>query len=302
VHFDVGAIVGGGYRVVRPMAEGGMGTVYEVEQLATGARRALKAMHVQHALDGKLRARFVREARVAASIRSDHVAAVVDAGVDETSGVPYLVMELLEGRTLSSELRRRGHFTWSEAYEILRQTCHGLGAAHAAGVVHRDVKPANIFLCASRTAGMPFVVKVLDFGIAKVVAEAREGVTSIIGTPSWMAPEQTEEEAIVGPPADVWAIGLLAFGLMVGRHYWPSANNRGTPTAAVMRELILGEIVAPSVRAASYERAERLPSELDGWFLKCLDRDPKNRYPDANAAFEAFAAAMKTHVEAPPAS
>jgi phosphate transport system substrate-binding protein len=296
VPLAAGTIVGGGYRVLRPMAEGGMGTVYEVEQLATGARRALKAMHVQLATDDKLRARFVREARLAATIKSDHVATVLDAGVDDATSVPYLVMELLEGRTLSGELKRRGHFTWPESLEIMRQVCHALGAAHAAGIVHRDVKPANIFLCAPRTAGKAFVVKVLDFGIAKVVAEAREGVTAVIGTPSWMAPEQTEEAAVVGPAADVWAIGLLAFGLMVGRHYWPSANNKGTPTAAVMRELVLGEIVPASVRAVSYERGHRLPPGLDPWFARCIARDPAERFADATVAFDAFAEAMRPHV------
>ncbi len=181
--FIDGAVVDGAYRVVGELASGGMGVVYEVEQLTTGARRALKAMNLHMSRDAKLRARFVQEARVGAVIKSDHVASILDAGVDDASGIPYLVMELLEGRTLSRELRHRGAFTWPEVAEIMRQICHALGAAHAAGVVHRDLKPANVFLAASRTAGMPYVIKLLDFGIAKVVADAQDGATAIIQDP-----------------------------------------------------------------------------------------------------------------------
>ena len=107
-HLAAGVVIGGGYRILRPLAEGGMGTVYEAEQMATGARRALKVMHGHFARDEGLRARFVREARLAASIPSEHVAQVLDAGQDEETGALYIVMELLEGTTLSRELRRRG--------------------------------------------------------------------------------------------------------------------------------------------------------------------------------------------------
>src|SRR5262249_28088266 len=157
------------YRVVRPVAEGGMGVIYEVEQIATGARRALKAMHGQFAADEKLRGRFVLEARLAASIASDHIAQVMDAGQDPTTGALYMVMELLDGTTLSREIRRSGPFPWSSAVIVLGQIAHALGAAHAAGIVHRDLKPANVFLSRSRRVGLPFMVKLLDFGIAKAL-------------------------------------------------------------------------------------------------------------------------------------
>ncbi len=296
--FADGAVVGGAYRVVGALASGGMGVVYEVEQLATGARRALKAMNLHMARDARLRARFVQEARVGAVIKSDHVASILDAGVDDATGIPYLVMELLEGRTLSRELRHRGAFTWTEVAEIMRQIGHALAAAHAAGVVHRDLKPANIYLAASRTAGSPYVIKLLDFGIAKVVADAHDGATAVIGTPAWMAPEQTEAEGVVGPPADVWAVGLLAFMLFVGRHYWPSANHKSAATATVMRDLVLGEIVPASIRAASYEAGDRLPPGFDAWFARCVDRDPDKRFADAKGAFAAFADVMRPLVAA----
>jgi len=116
-----GTIVGGGYRVLRVLAEGGMGTVYEVEQIATGARRALKVMHGEFARNADLRARFVREARLGTEIPSDHVAQVIDAGDDEPTRSLYIVMELLDGATLSQELRRRGAFAWPDVLEIVRR-------------------------------------------------------------------------------------------------------------------------------------------------------------------------------------
>jgi phosphate transport system substrate-binding protein len=286
----VGAIVGGGYRVVRPIADGGMGAVFEVEQLATGARRALKVMHVQLASDPKLRARFVQEARVGVAIASDHVADVIDAGVDEATELPFLVLELLDGVTLSRELRRRGAFEWVLAREVFRQLGHAVVAAHAKGIIHRDLKPSNIFLAQSRTAGMPFVLKVLDFGIAEIVASVQQG-GGIIGTPTWMAPEQASPHAPIGPTADVWALGLIAFALFTGRNYWPIANIEAAPTDAMLRRLASEEIVPASVRAASYGISS-LPSGFDEWFGRCVDRDPARRYPDAAQACALFAEMM----------
>jgi phosphate transport system substrate-binding protein len=285
-----GTVVGAGYRVLRPLAQGGMGTVYEVEQVATGARRALKVMHGEFASDPGLRARFVREARLAAEIASDHVAQVLDAGDDQATGSLYIVMELLDGATLSRELRRRGAFAWADVLEIVRQIAHGLGAAHARGFVHRDLKPANVFLSRSRHAGLSLMVKVLDFGIAKAMAGGGEATRAILGTPAWMAPEQTAVEGEVGPQADVWALGLLAFMLLAGRHYFPSATVKNVSTAAVLREVVLEPIIPASERAAQLGAADRLPAGFDAWFARCVHRNAERRFPDASAAYEALAA------------
>lgn len=283
-------VVGGGYRIIRPLAEGGMGTVYEAEQIATGARRALKVMHGQFARDEGLRARFVREARLAASIPSEHVAQVLDAGQDDATGALYIVMELLEGTTLSRELKRRGAFAWTDVLEIMRQLSHALGAAHRMGIVHRDLKPANVFLSRSKHAGMSVMVKVLDFGIAKAMAGAgAEATGTMLGTPAWMAPEQTSLDETVGPPADVWALGLLAFALLTGKHFLKGANSRSAPTATLMREIVLEAIPAASARAAELGRADRLPPDFDGWFARCLDRDATQRFQDAGDAYDALA-------------
>jgi phosphate transport system substrate-binding protein len=271
-----------------------MGSVFEVEQLATGARRALKVMHLQLATDAKLRARFVREARVGVTIPSDHVAQVIDAGVDERTDLPFFVLELLDGVTLSSELRRRGAFDWPLAREVFRQLGHAVSAAHAQKIVHRDLKPANIFLARSKTAGKPFVLKVLDFGIAEIVASVQGG--GLFGTPTWMAPEQANPHAPVGPTADVWALGLIAFALFTGRAYWPMANIEAAPTEAMLRRLASEEIVSATLRAASYGVVEKLPPGFDQWFGKCVDRDPARRFEDGAAAMAVFAEMMNDAV------
>jgi phosphate transport system substrate-binding protein len=286
---EPGTLVGGAYRVVRPLAEGGMGAVYEAEQIATGARRALKVMHGHFAFDAGLRARFVREARLAASVPSDHVALVLDAGQDDATGALFLVMELLDGVTLSHELRRRGPFLWNDTLSILGQVAHALGAAHALGIVHRDLKPANVFLARSRHATVPFTVKLLDFGIAKAVAGESEGTAVVLGTPVWMAPEQTTVNEAVGPQADVWAFGLLAFLILCGRHYFASGNIKAVPTATALREVIFEPLVPASVRAGELGLGDRLPAGFDDWFERCVDRAPANRFVDARVAYEALA-------------
>lgn len=305
-----GTLVGEAYRVLRPLAEGGMGTVYEVLQVATGARRALKVMHGRFTQDEGLRARFVREARLAASIPSDHIAQVLDAGHDEDSGVLYIVMELLEGTTLSRESRRRGAFAWSDVLEILRQVAHALGAAHDLAIVHRDLKPANIFLSPSRHASGAVTVKVLDFGIAKAVEGSGESTGVLLGTPSWMAPEQTISDVPIGPQTDVWAMGLLTYLLLTGKHYFPSANVANATPAALLREVVIDPMGPASERASRADRGDRLPKGFDAWFARCLDREPSRRFPDARATYEALARLpapspappVPTFAEDPPAS
>jgi phosphate transport system substrate-binding protein len=285
-----GVVVGGGYRVVRALAAGGMGTVYEAEQIATGARRALKVMHGLFARDEALRARFAREARLAASVPSEHVAQILDAGQDEATGSLFIVMELLEGSTLSREIRRHGPFAWMDVLEILRQVSHALGAAHALGIVHRDLKPANVFLSRSRRVGSSIVVKLLDFGIAKAVeGVAGEATGTVLGTPSWMAPEQTLPDATVGPPADVWSMGLMAFSLLTGKHFFSSANAKNVATVATMREVLLDPLSLASARAAQIGCADRLPPGFDAWFARCVDRDASERFANATLAYEALA-------------
>jgi serine/threonine protein kinase len=299
VTLTAGSIFAGEYRVLRPLAEGGMGAVYEVEQVGTGAMRALKIMHPQLVNDEKLRQRFVQEARVSALIESDHVVQVVGAGVDNATGVPWLAMELLRGETMAQHMSRRGALALWELRDVFSQLCHALAAAHDVGVVHRDLKPENIFFGVARREGASFTVKVLDFGIAKLVAEAQVTHTAAIGTPLWMAPEQTEVGMAVRPATDVWALGLLAFYCLTGMHFWRVANAERLSAAALLREVVLDPIVSASDRAAEYGRAERVPPGFDGWFARCVVREVDKRFANAREAREALEQIISVSTSAP---
>lgn len=284
-----GELIAGDFRVVSLLRSGGMGAVYIVEQESVRRPRALKVMHGEFVGDSDLVRRFVQEAQLAARIESDHVVEVITAGFDERRRVPYLVMELLEGENLGELIARHGKLGWSEANELFTQVCHALGAAHRAGIVHRDVKPENIFVTRSRRTNAPFFVKMLDFGIAKVVAESRvtSRATGAVGSPLWMAPEQMERGDRIGPPADVWALGLVAYHVLTGAFYWRS----GGPDAninALLREVVIDPLVPASVRAAEQGVTAGLPPGFDDWFATCVDRDPGRRFANARSAHTAL--------------
>ncbi|MEO7097474.1 MAG: serine/threonine-protein kinase, partial [Polyangiales bacterium] len=285
-----GSLFATDFRVERPLSEGGMGAVYVAEQLSTGARRALKLMHPQLVRDEKLRKRFEQEAKVGARIASDHVVQVVSAGIDEASATPWLAMELLQGEDLETYADRRGPLPLGEVTAIFAQLCHALSAAHAEGIVHRDLKPANIFLGRSRTSGVPFMVKVLDFGIAKVVAEAKvnRAATEAIGTPLWMAPEQTSRGTDITAAADVWALGLIAFRLLTGKPFWLDASNEGGSMMTLMKEVLIEAVPPASQRVRELESHVVVPSWFDRWFARCVERDLTKRFADATIAFAAW--------------
>lgn len=283
---EPGSVVGGDFRVVEHLASGGMGSVYTVEQLSTGKRRAMKVMSANLAANERARERFVLEARVGSKVASDHVVEVVSAGIDDTSGAPYLVMEFLEGEELADVVQRRGALPAAEVKEIFKQVGHALGRAHAQGIVHRDLKPENIFIAASRREGVPFTVKILDFGIAKLVAERTNDGTQPMGTPLYMAPEQTDRAGIIGPPSDVWPLGIIAFYLLTGRPYWLSANET---MSQLLREVVLEPIEPASQRAAAFGAHGLLPPGFDTWFARCVVRDPNQRFPDGGVCTQALA-------------
>ncbi len=304
VNLQPGSTFADDFRVVGLLATGGMGAVYVVEQRSTGKQRAMKVMDPALVAVPEHRARFEAEARMAARIESDHVVEVVAAGIDEASQTPWLAMELLKGETLGARLAR-GRLEPAEAVEVLRQVAHALGAAHRAGLVHRDIKPDNVFLATSRRDGERSVVKVLDFGIAKVLqdARARSVATAPIGTPLWMAPEQTEARGLIGPQTDVWAFGLLAFVVLTGRCYWLAANEAELSIPAVMREALFTPMPAASARAAELGAPGTLPEGFDAWFAGATTRDAAHRFAHADAALSAllplFRVPVRTSLGAP---
>ena len=253
------------FQVIGLLAEGGMGAVYVVEQVSTGKRRALKIMLPALVEDRRARERFAMEARIGAQIASEHVVEVVAAGIDEATQTPWLAMELLEGQDVHQLLRVRGRLPVEETIELLQQLGEGLGPAHAKGIVHRDLKPENLFVAVSRRRGVPFTLKILDFGIAKLTQESRStaSATAAIGSPMWMAPEQTEQSAQLRPATDVWAIGLIAFHLLTGRYYWRVANDPEVRLTALFTEVLVTPLDPPSVRAAQAGLSHLLPPGFD---------------------------------------
>ncbi len=276
------------FRVVRPLAAGGMGAVYVVEQLSTGKQRALKVMlPMAEGFDGERR--FEQEARTSSLIPSEHVVDVIDAGIEEESRVPWIAMELLSGHSLEEHLAGRARPSVKETFDVLRQLSHALSAAHDLGVVHRDLKPDNLFLSKASTGLAPFLLKVLDYGLAKVVEGGDSRNTSVMGTPLWMAPEQTQADAPISCATDVWAFGLIAFRMLTGVHYWRSVSGGSLQT--FYRELLIDPLEPAASRALSVGGVAP-PNGFDAWFERAVARSPGDRFPHAREAWNALQAVL----------
>ncbi len=291
VPFSPGFAFAGRYRVVRELATGGMGVVYEATHLVTGRSVALKVM-LGHTLDqAELRARFLQEARVAAQIKSAHVVDVLDAGIDTETGIPFLVMELLVGEDFAERITRLGALPAAEAVTYLWQMALALDKLHKAGVVHRDLKPRNLFLT-SADDGAP-LVKVLDFGVAKQVPleGAHDNATQNIGTPLYMAPEQFRPEGRISAATDIYALGMMAYTLIVGAQYWREENARSKNPFAFARIVSDGPRERASERA-SVEGIELSPA-FDEWFLKATALSPDDRFATATDAVTHLAIALE---------
>ena len=285
-----GTVFAQDYEILRPLAQGGMGAVYVARQRSTGKERALKVLLPEAVTNPRNREAFAQEARAGALIESPHVVEVVGAGVDEATGAPWLAMEFLKGETLADRVARQGPLSVTEAAALFEQLGDALGCAHAVGVVHRDLKPENVFVVPSSLKGVPFMVKVLDFGIAKFIAADRTSATATraIGSPMWLAPEQAEADAQLRPATDVWALGLLAFWCLTGRSFWKSANASEVSITGLLMEIAVSPIPPASARAAELGIAVSLPPSFDAWFSRCVARAPSARYPEASAASRAL--------------
>ncbi|AKT36548.1 serine/threonine-protein kinase [Chondromyces crocatus] len=282
-----GTIFAGRYQIVRCIASGAMGAVYEAAHLETGRRVAIKAMLHHIVQSQELRERFKLETRVAAQIESEFIVDVFDAGVDERTGLPFLVMELLRGEELGQRLARATRFTPAETVTYLHQTALALDRTHQAGIVHRDLKPANLFLT-QRDDGSPRI-KVLDFGVAKVVADgaAQAAMTRNLGTPFYMSPEQFMGEARIGPASDTYALGMMAYTFLTGEPYWAPELRKDSNMFAFVNIAVLGPREPASVRAQRLGVA--LPAGFDAWFMKVCAPSPPDRFPAATAATAALA-------------
>ncbi|WP_434047249.1 MULTISPECIES: protein kinase domain-containing protein [Sorangium] len=275
------------YRVVRLLALGAMGSVYEAVHIETNRRRALKVMHAYLFQSEEMRSRFKREAQITADIESEYIVDVFDAGIDEATGMPFLVMELLRGEELGKRLKRLGRLPPGEVATILQQTASALDRTHAASIIHRDLKPENLFVT-QRDDGTPRM-KILDFGVAKLLAEGgtAAGVTRSLGTPIYMAPEQFRVDTKLTSAVDIYALGMIAYTLLVGTPYWsPEALSAGDVIAFAL-VVVHGPQEAPMKRAMANRVV--LPPSFDAWFARATAVDPAARFRTASEAAQALA-------------
>jgi serine/threonine-protein kinase len=282
-----GTVFAGRYQLVRCIASGGMGAVYEAIHLETMRRRALKVMHPHLFGSDEMRERFKLEARIAAQVESEFIVDVSDAGVDEATRMPFIVMELLRGEELGDRLKRVGRLPPHEVVTYLQQAAWALDRTHAAQIVHRDLKPANLFLT-QREDGSPRI-KILDFGVAKLIAEGATsaGATRSLGTPLYMAPEQFRTGAGLTAAADVYALGMMAYTLLVGEAYWQN-EARGSGNVIAFALAVQQGPIEPAVhRAAS--RGVMLPPSFEPWFRRVTALNPADRYPTASEAIRVLA-------------
>ena len=279
-------LIAGRYRPVKKLGEGNMGFIFEVEHERTGERLALKLMRTHVLAGAALLERFKREARAAARIKSDHVVRVIDADAAlELGGTLFMVMELLEGMDLD---KAAAGIPQSPAVvvEWLRQAALGLDKAHQLGIVHRDLKPENLFLTRNER-GEPRV-KILDFGIAKTLEDAPGTTQSgqLLGTPLFMSPEQARTTDEIGPAADRYALGLIAYKLLSGVDYWESAPN----VAGIIAQILYHPMVPPSARGVEFG------DEFDAWFARACNRDPASRFASSMEVVEALGRALGLRV------
>ena len=278
-----GSIISGRYRVERLLGSGGMGAVYLARHVSLGQEVAIKFIHPELVSSEEVRRRFETEAKASARIKSRHAVSVIDHGVTE-AGQPYIVMERLDGQSLEQAMKERGRLPFEEVVLIVMQVARALEQAHAAGIVHRDLKPDNIFLARDGEGGRQgYTVKVLDFGIAKVVqdeAVAGVGTTKtgmVLGTPLYMAPEALTASAPVSPASDIWSLGACAFAAACGR-----VPFEGEAIGDVVLKVCAAPMPIPS------KLAPDLPRAFDEWFKKACARDLSERFPKVGEMADAL--------------
>jgi serine/threonine-protein kinase len=274
---EVGGVVASKYRLVRPLAKGGMGSVWVARHVQLDVDVAVKFMAPTYAESADARARFEREAKAAAQLKSPNVVQVHDYGIAD--GIPYLVMELLQGEDLGERLRRERRLSLPAVAAVLVPVCRALRRAHDAGIVHRDLKPGNIFLARQDDEES---VKVLDFGVAKVTdpgsgaSATKDG--SLVGSPNYMSPEQVRAKR-VDHRSDLWSMGVVLFEAVTGQLPFP-----GDDVGDVLVEVCTAPIPVPS------QVARDLRPEVDRFFERALARDPAARFQSARELAEAFTA------------
>lgn len=262
-----GALLANKYRVERVLGQGGMGYVVEARHVTLDERVALKFLQPEYAKHPEASARFLREARAAVKIKSEHVARVSDVGTLD-SGAPYMVMEFLDGADLADTLKKKGVLSIEDALDFILQASEAIAEAHSYGIVHRDLKPANLFL-AKRPDGSP-LVKVLDFGISKVMGagdHALTKTTTAMGSALYMSPEQMQETRGVDQRTDIYSMGIALFELLAGRQ----------PFYAETLPQLCAEVLTGTPTPMAAYRPD-VPADLAARIEKAYERDKNQRY------------------------
>ncbi len=285
-----GSLVAGKYRLGPMLGEGGMGSVMSATDTETNERVAIKFLRAEVASDGggaTARGRFMREIRAVTGLESRHVAKVTSAG-ELRDGRPFIVMEHLTGKDLARILSERSRLPVEEVVEYTLQACAGLGAAHAEGIVHRDLKPANVFVAGydgdpklrkpaadAEDAPLP-IVKVLDFGVSKIIDPDEEyadsvitHVTDMLGSPAYMAPEQLLSARDADVRSDVYSMGAILYRLLTGELPIKAMSFREHVDA-----IVRGDFPAP------IDLVPDLPEDLSRIVMRCLSKKPESRYQE----------------------
>jgi serine/threonine-protein kinase len=264
---DGARVLAGRYRLIGKLVEGGMGTVWRAEHLTLKTHVAVKLIDAAIADSLEATARFEREAQAAAELRSTHIVQILDYGVDE--GTPYIVMELLDGKSLSTVISHSGKLSPKHTAQLLVQAARGLSRAHEKGVVHRDLKPDNMFVIRE---GNDEIVKVLDFGIAKkldrltVSGGIKTHTGSVLGSPFYMSPEQAIGAPTIDHRSDIWSFAVVAYECLTGKRPF-ERDTLGAVFIAISQE----PLPVPSNLAP-------VPCGFDQWFARAAARDPDARF------------------------
>jgi serine/threonine-protein kinase len=259
----------GSYEIEGEIGRGGMGIVYSARDVKLKRRVAIKVLPPELAFREEIRKRFLREAQTAARLSHPHIVPIHAVG--EVEGLVYFVMGYVDGESLAARLRRRERLPAEEARRVMKETADALGLAHAMSVIHRDIKPDNILLEGTRRR-----VMVTDFGIAKALTDAGGGTLTgtgvAIGTPAYMSPEQAGGEKEIDARSDVYSLGVVAYEMLTGEVPFKA------PTVAGM---LLKQVT--EVPADIHSVRTDCPEELTTTVMRCLDKDPENRWPTADA-------------------
>ncbi|HEY5147555.1 MAG TPA: serine/threonine-protein kinase, partial [Polyangiaceae bacterium] len=281
----VSGLVAGKYQILGLIGRGGMGSVWEGRHSSLGTRVAVKFIDPEYAESKEACARFVTEARAAATIQSKHAIQIFDHGVTD-EGRPYMVMELLVGEPLDKRIERLGTLSLRDTARIIGHVCRALQRAHDAGIIHRDLKPENIFLVRTPDDDDE-IAKVLDFGIAKIKAPpGEEGLSSstktgaVLGTPYYMSPEQARGLRSIDHRSDLWSLGVIAHKCVTG-----VLPFEGESVGDLLVKICTGPLPTPSVTFPG------LPASFDAWFAHALQREPPQRFASASELADALAVA-----------